>query len=159
MSKIVCHDKGGNNYEVDENALKFRPSVYGVLIENGRVLLSKQWDGYDFPGGGIGQDETVEQALKREFWEETGLKVSPLEAVHCETSMFKPSMHDEFWNCQLIYFLVEKIGGELSKENLDHYEKQYADLPEWIELDKLSQIKFYNSVDSPAVIKKALRLL
>jgi 8-oxo-dGTP pyrophosphatase MutT (NUDIX family) len=71
--KIICKDIKGNEYAVPVEQLSFRPSVYGIIIQEGKILLSKQWDGYDFPGGGIKLGETIEQALLREVKEETGL--------------------------------------------------------------------------------------
>ena len=163
IKKIVCHDLQNNEFEIDSDKLSFRPSVYGILIEGDKVLLSKQWDGYDMPGGGMKIYETLEDALKREFFEETGLTVEVLQVVHCETSFFNPNYSvkhkEEFWNCPLMYFLVKKIGGEISKNNFDEDEKNYADLAEWIELEKISQIKFFNSVDSVTIIEEAEKRL
>ena len=88
--KVVCRNKDGEEKEVLASELKFRPSVYGILIEHNKVLLSKQWDGYDFPGGGVEIYETMEEALKREFLEETGLKVRVRQIIHGETSMYLP---------------------------------------------------------------------
>ncbi len=161
--KIICHDLDNNEFEIEANKLAFRPSIYGVLIKQHKVLLSKQWDGYDFPGGGVDIQETIEEALKREFFEETGIKVKLLTPIHCETSFFHPSHSkknkDRYWNSPLIYFLVERVGGKISKDNLDKEEQDYADMPEWIDLNKISQIKFYNSIDSNKIIKKALDFL
>jgi 8-oxo-dGTP pyrophosphatase MutT (NUDIX family) len=158
-NKVICHDVEGNKKEVDIKELKFRPSVYGVLIENGKILLFKQWDGYDFPGGGVEIGETINEALEREFWEETGLKIKIGQPVICETSFFAPRFVEEYWNCPLIYFLCEKVSGELSKDNFDEHEKKYADMPEWIDLDGVDKLKFYNSIDSVKVIREAEKLL
>jgi len=57
----------------------------------------------------------------------------------------------------LIYFLVERVGGEISKDNLDEDEKKYIDLPEWVELEKIDRLKFHNSINSVEVIKKAAK--
>jgi len=161
--KVICHDLDNNKFEIKSNKLTFRPSVYGILIENNKILLSKQWDGYDFPGGGIKVHETIEEALKREFFEETGLKIEPLFPVHFETSFYIPRKRKDekkqYWNCVLIFMLVKNVGGKISVDNLDEYEKEYTGLPEWIDLKKLKKIKFYNSVDSILVIKKACGLL
>jgi 8-oxo-dGTP pyrophosphatase MutT (NUDIX family) len=159
---VVCHDIDGEEIEVDVDKLQFRPSVYGILIENGKVLLSKQWDGYDFPGGGVELYETLEQALKREFIEETGLEIKIGEPVHCGSSFFVPKYSKkskgQYWNCPLIYFLVERVGGELSIEQCDEDEKRYIDFPEWIDIEKIKDLKFYNGIDSEKVIKKALKI-
>ena len=162
VKKIICHNLDNDKFEVEAEKLIFRPSVYGILIEDNKILLSKQWDGYDFPGGGVDIHETLEEALRREFIEETGLKVEVLEPVHCETSFFHPSHSEknkkQYWNCPSMYFLVKKVGGEISKDNFDGEENDYLDLPEWIELDKVKDIKFFNSVDSVAIIKKTQKL-
>ena len=157
--KIACHDVNNKLYKADISDIVFRPSVYGILIEKQRILFSKQWDGFDFPGGGIEIWENIESALQREVWEETGLKVRMDKIVHCEASFFKPSRVEEFWNCQLIYYLVKKIGGELSKDNFAKDEKKYVDMPEWVDLKNINKIKFYNPVDSVKLIKKAVKVL
>lgn len=150
-NKILIHDTVGEEFEVDPAKLIWRPSVYGVLVENNRVLLSKQFDGYDFPGGGANIDETLQETCKREVLEETGVVVEVSEPIYCSTSFFNPSHsvkhRNEYWNCPLIYFFVKKIGGEISKEGFDEEERGYADVAEWIELDKIKEIKFINSVD------------
>jgi len=92
-SKIICRDSDDNKYEIDKEKLIFRPSVYGILIKEEKVLLSKQWDGYDFPGGGIKINETIEGALKREFLEETGFNIKPIKIVHIETDFFIQHFH------------------------------------------------------------------
>lgn len=161
MSKIVvCHDIHGKLYKVDAKKLIFRPSIYGILIKNHKILLSKQWDGYDFPGGGALIHETIEQTLTREFWEETGLKVKQGKIIYVGTTLYYSIVRKKYWNCQMFYFLVKRIGGRLSKANLDEEEKTYADMAEWIDIKKIGQLKFYNSLgtkNSVKIIKQALK--
>ena len=155
--KIVCQDKDGIKEEFNIEELEFRPSVYGVLIENKKILLVKQWDGYDFPGGGINIDETIHQALTREFFEETGWTIKPIRVIWCETSFYITHSDNQPKNCPLIYFLVKKVReGKLKRDNLSEHEQQYAGEPKWIDLDKIEKIKFYNSVDSIKIIKEVV---
>jgi 8-oxo-dGTP pyrophosphatase MutT (NUDIX family) len=160
---ITCNDVNGKKSKTTIDKLQFRPSVYGLLIENDKILLSRQWDGYDFPGGGIEIDETIEEALKREFFEETGMKIEPVIPIHCETDFFNPDYtkkyKGQFWNCIMIYFIVKKIGGKLSKDNLCDTELEYADMPEWMNLKEIYNNKFFNSVDSVKLIEKAVKML
>jgi 8-oxo-dGTP diphosphatase len=155
---ITCIDIKGRKHKVDSNKLSFRPAVYGIAIKDGKVLLSKQWDGYDFPGGGIKIWESIDQALIREYFEETGLKIKLKNAVFCETSFFQRIYKKEFVNSILIYFLCEIIGGKLSSINLAEHEKKYISGAEWIDIKLISKIKFYNPVDNVKIIKQAINL-
>lgn len=150
---VICHDQFGKLYKVDAKKLLFRPSVYGILIENDKILLSKQYDGYDFPGGGAELYETVEQTLKREFWEETGFRVKPIKLIYAGSSFHYSIARKKYWNCQMFYFLVKKIGGQLSTANFDEYEKKYADMAEWIDVKKIGRIKFYNTFGNKNSVK------
>jgi ADP-ribose pyrophosphatase YjhB (NUDIX family) len=55
----------------------FRIGVYAVIFEQERVLLAhrRDIDWWNLPGGGMELDETVEEAMRREVREETGLDV------------------------------------------------------------------------------------
>ena len=89
--KIICDDIYGQTYEVEKNQLSYRPSIYGILIENNKILLFRQFDGYDIPGGGAEIDETMTETLVREFWEETGIKVELIKPIYCQTSFLRPN--------------------------------------------------------------------
>jgi 8-oxo-dGTP diphosphatase len=153
---VICHDIKGNKFEITADKLSLRPSVYGVILKNNKVLLSKQWDGYDFPGGGIELGETIKEALIREVKEETGLAVKVGNLITCEDSFFKTPHEVQYVQSILLYYLCEVTGGEISTENFDKYEKEYAGMPEWIDIKSKDQIKFYNSVDSLAILNKVL---
>ncbi len=64
--------------------------VGGALFNNGKLLVMKRnnarvlWPGlWEIPGGKVEENETDEDALKREFLEETQLKISVLNK-YCE---------------------------------------------------------------------------
>jgi 8-oxo-dGTP pyrophosphatase MutT (NUDIX family) len=159
-TQVICHDNDEQEHVVSPQQLLFRPSAYGILIEGDRVLLSRQWDGYDFPGGGVEIDESLPEAVQREFWEETGLRVQPLYAFYATSSFYKPHHPDQpelYWNCQLIYFLVDKISGELSRDHCDKFEQEFMGLPEWIRVADLADCKFYNHLGDKSLdlIKRA----
>lgn len=157
--KVTGLDSNKNYRELNVSDLSFRPSVYGILIEDKKILLSKQWDGYDFPGGGMNIDETIEETLVREFWEETGIKVKMDRLVACENVFYHSIMRNESWNWLGIYYLCHKNGGDLSIQNVDDEERKYLSMPEWIELTSVEKLKFYNNVDSLKLINTAKDLI
>ncbi|WP_442578386.1 NUDIX hydrolase [Mesorhizobium sp. ASY16-5R] len=62
------------------------PAVSVALVRGERVLLVKRGGApsrglYAFPGGRVEAGETLEQAARRELFEETGLQAGPLSPV------------------------------------------------------------------------------
>ena len=43
---IICKDVFGNQYTVPVDELNIRVGVYAVIIEDNKILLTRQWDGY-----------------------------------------------------------------------------------------------------------------
>jgi 8-oxo-dGTP diphosphatase len=157
MKTVICLDKERNEFEVPVSELHMRPSIYGVIIQDDKILLARQWDGYDFPGGGIDLGEDLREALVREVREETGMEAKVGEIVACENSFFRTE-RGKYLHSVLIYFTCEVVGGELSIDGIDEAEKAYVhDLPEWVPLAHIEQITFYNSVDSLKIIRAALK--
>lgn len=60
----------------------YRLSVKGIVIDkDGRIMLSRQDDGtWDLLGGGLEHEEDPIAGLKREIFEETGLRVMSVSA-------------------------------------------------------------------------------
>jgi len=150
----LAHEK----VEMDVSKLSLRVSVYGILIEDEKVLFTKQLGGFDLPGGGMEIDETLEECLEREYWEETGLKVKMEQVVDCKMNFFQYRDEDPL-QCVLIYATCKKISGEFSIENMDQWEKDNGgELPEWKSLNELDAIQITNSIDFRPIIKKAAML-
>ncbi|RKD24503.1 ADP-ribose pyrophosphatase [Ammoniphilus oxalaticus] len=105
--------------------------VAGILLKDGKVLLGKRNNSYQglwcLPCGYVEWKEDVEEACKREFEEETGLRVE-LERVY--------AVHSNFHNPQQhtvgIWYLMKEMGGQLAAdddlEQVDFF--SYQQLPE-----------------------------
>src|SRR5512146_507465 len=78
-----------------------------VLIQDGKVALIERHraglDYYVFPGGGVDEGETPEQAAIRETMEELGIDVAIKQKV-AEINLGPKSRQ--------VYFLVEHVSGE-----------------------------------------------
>ncbi len=66
-----------DNSDVSGSSASFRIAVSALIFDEGRVLLAhrRDIDWWNLPGGGMEVGETVDEALRREVAEETGLEV------------------------------------------------------------------------------------
>ena len=105
--KIQCRTLWGGIRSYPASRIRFRPSVYGVAVNQGKVLLgTSAFTGrLDIPGGAVEPWETLEQALRREFREETGVEPQPLEMFHFSESFF--AFFDHPFHSLRFYFLVD----------------------------------------------------
>ena len=153
----MCRNRlTGEKREVPVEKLRFRPSAYGVIIKDDTVLLNTAWDGHDFPGGGIDLGESIHDGLLREVKEETGLRVQVGPLLHAGEDFFIANfVEDTYFHALIYYFLCTDPQGELSTDGFAAYEKEYMKEPIWAPLDSIESLKFYNPVDSVALIRKA----
>jgi 8-oxo-dGTP diphosphatase len=159
MSKTVTSiDIEGKTYEVPVSELQWRPSAYGIVIKDDKILLSKQFgDKYDLPGGGLDLGEVPEEGVIREVKEETGIDVKNPKLLGLKNSFFQGSHSDnKSYHSLMLYYSCECVGGELSTEGFDEWEKQYAELAEWIPLGELDKLQLASTVDYRPFIIKAL---
>jgi 8-oxo-dGTP pyrophosphatase MutT (NUDIX family) len=123
----------------DNNRVILRNAVRAVIIKKNKILMVHlgKTNEYKFPGGGIEENETVEEALAREVLEEAGCNVIRIEekigimielgiAEEDENSIFK--MISEYY--------AVKIGDNQFDQKLDKYEEDLEFIPCWTEIEK-----------------------
>jgi ADP-ribose pyrophosphatase YjhB (NUDIX family) len=95
--------------------------VYGLYFEDEKLLVINKNGGpyinrFDLPGGSLEEAESLTNALKREFLEETGLEVKIVKCLGVIDFML-PWDWREFTHVHhiAVYYLVQKIGGQLNK--------------------------------------------
>ncbi len=156
--KIYTYDVYNNKYIADTNKLNISVHVYGIVIENEKILISPQFDGYDFPGGTAENGETHIDTLVREIKEETGYLVEPIELLNIYTSFFHHTKKNKDYQSYLIYYLVKIVDGEISNEGFDKDEKEYAKTARWVNIKELKNMRHANSINvADELINNALK--
>jgi len=123
-----------------------RKRATAVIIENGKILLihriKPNEDYFIFPGGGVEEGETIEDALKREVTEEITLEVKKFKLLFSLQNIKVPHMitihtgnRDEFFFKIEEYVGTPEIGGP-EKERMND-KNQYHLV--WIDLNKLKE--------------------
>lgn len=83
------------------------PTVGALVEQAGRVLLVRtaKWRGlWGVPGGKVEWGEGLEEALRREFWEEVGLRLSRVRFALVQEALFSPEFHKPTHMLLLNYF-------------------------------------------------------
>lgn len=124
--------------------------VYGIAVQDGKALISPQFDGYDWPGGTFELGEGTEETMKREFREETGYEVEPEKLLGIYTSFFHHHKRNVDYQSFLVFYLVKIVGGEISTDGFDVDEKEYAEKARWVALDELETMRYACNIDIAA---------
>jgi 8-oxo-dGTP diphosphatase len=97
-----------------------KASSSGIIVDrDGHVLLSlrafepyRGW--WDIPGGFLEAGEHPEEGVRRELWEETGLKVEIVSLVGVYMDTYGPPPSDDTLN---FYYECHVLGGEMRAED------------------------------------------
>lgn len=155
-SHVMAVDIDGNTHQVALTDLRWRPSAYGIIIDNGNVLVLKQRSGYDLPGGGVDFGEMPDAAAVREVKEESGIDVANPKLVGAASTFFKfahvPT--GEAIQSIMLYYACDYIGGEISNEAFDEHEHTYVHGAEWWPLSELDELPVSSSNDFRPYIRE-----
>lgn len=145
---IIVYDVEKNPIEVDEKTLVMKHNVYGIAIKDGKVLIVPQWhdNGFDFPGGHVELGEHHLDALKREFFEETGFDIEIGELICADTVFFKHPKRDYPTQHIGLVYAVNITGGKISIDNFDKHEKTYASKAKFVTPDELKNLRYMSGL-------------
>tara|TARA_R110002167_G_scaffold3743_18_gene18203 strand:- start:1926 stop:2369 length:444 start_codon:yes stop_codon:yes gene_type:complete len=103
---------------------RYRPTAFGLVFDRGRLACVRVDRGFgpylDLPGGALDGDETEEQALVREFIEETGVTVRPLTRI-AEAAQYFRKTDGAAINNAAGFWLAEQLSFDPAvKVEVDH---------------------------------------
>jgi len=137
---------------------KFNLRVYGVLVEERRLLVTDEFRKgmrmTKLPGGGVEFGEGVEFALKREWWEELNVDIE-VEGIFFVNPCFQPSAFDAREQVVSMYFTIQRLG-ELRgtfRNTAQAFEKEQdgEQLFRWVALEELAPETFTFPIDQALV--------
>lgn len=115
--------------------------VRALVFHDSQILLMKRWRNgnqfFVFVGGGIDKNESSEQAVTREVYEETSLRVVPERVVYVHSDSYGVQ---DVWLCRLV--------GDPSSPHLQENTSEFADSkhglnryePCWLPLSMLKKV-------------------
>ena len=131
----------------------FNIRVYGLILESGSILLSKELimgeEVIKFPGGGLEHGEGLIEGLNREFKEEIGQRIYNVKHYYT-TDFFQRSSFKLTDQLISIYYT-----GRLKHKVVNKIDKPKEDKPVfiWEQLERLNEVKFKFPIDK-LIIKK-----
>lgn len=110
-------------------------SVAGVVIKDNKVLLARHTYGNGkgmliIPGGYVNYGETPQQALKREYMEETNIEVEPQNIIG-----IRFNMHDWY-----IVFYAEYVSGKEQSDGNENSEVLWLDVEHALSRDDVPEL-------------------
>lgn len=122
MNSIFYNDDNLTKEEIDETVIR----VKAIMINSSNEILIGYCDNsYQFPGGHIKENESLEAGLKREILEETGIELSKIEPPFLTISYYNKNYRNKGKNREnIIYYYLIKNNKlpNYNKINLDEHE-------------------------------------
>lgn len=139
---IPCSTPHGQTRLVPRSRLIFRPSVYGLIVHQGKLLvtLSRTTGKWKLPGGGINLGESMEATLVREIFEECGIEVRLGMQVFFKEDFFCFDAPEAAWQAHLFFFFAEPLSLEVTNSN--NVTGDESDAPQWVDIASLEPASF-----------------
>ena len=107
-----------------------RKGSYGVAMQGDMVLVEMAKLGCFLPGGGIDDGETIEQALQREFIEETGYKIISWQEIGAAVE-YQDELHEggSIHTKRIRYFYLVELGEKGEPTYADGHKRPVERVP------------------------------
>ncbi|MBI2034804.1 MAG: NUDIX hydrolase [Candidatus Levybacteria bacterium] len=135
---VECFTMFGKKKRVLLSSLSFRPAAYGVIVQDGQVIVvnTRSTGKYSLPGGGVEAEETIEEGLKREIKEEIGIDIDIGDFIHFNENYFYYDPLNEAVHSYQYFFLCfpkTSLKGDHVIQDLEAFD------PQWMTIDQLHE--------------------
>lgn len=144
---IICYDVFDRVWEIPANRIGVRLCAYGfILNRDGELLVvrmkttKKLW----LPGGGVEIHESLEDGLRRETREETGIEIRVGERIHIMERFFYYQPLDEAYRATMHFFLCDALTTRCAAKVTEPGEA--TEDPHWMRLALLHPVKKENAL-------------
>lgn len=131
--------------------------VSGILIEEQRILLArhrrKGRSYWTLPGGGIEEGETLPQALRREWLEETGITIAHEQPLRFLLDVVTPIGRGHLRHIVNLIFEVRQLR-EFPIIDPFLVPGEHLDVTDWIPLEELLELPFVPPIQ-PEILRLA----
>ena len=141
MKEILYNPDNLNEKDITETVIRTK----ALIINKGYIYLANEGTVYHFPGGHLEQNETLQECLKREVLEETGIE---LEENDIKEPFLKVIYQNKDWpskgknrKCEIYYYEIEtQKEFDITKTKYTEHEKEKCFTIEKVPLNKSIQI-------------------
>jgi 8-oxo-dGTP diphosphatase len=142
MPDVECITLDGQMRLIPASDLIMRPAAYAVIVWDGKILLlrMKHTGKYHLPGGGVHTDERIEQTLKRESREETGIEIEVGKLAHFDELFFYYDPSQRAYHGLHFYYYCYAQTYDLIRD--DQVQDGSTGQPRWVPIQDLRAGEF-----------------
>lgn len=123
MKEIIINPDNLNKEDIDTTVVRAKALI---VNDSDEVILGFSLGTYQFPGGHLSNDESMEDCLKREVLEETGIKVNDVNKPFASIVNYVKNYRESGLNREnIIYYYLINTNDEpdMSETDYDDLEK------------------------------------
>lgn len=150
MKEIIYNHDNLKETDIDETVIRVKALI---INSNNEIMLGYAHKTYQFPGGHLEKNESLEEALKREIREETGIEIKennlePFEKIIYYTNNYRNTGLNR--KNEIYYYSIKTDEkANMNNSNLDKGEKEGNYKIEYIGLDNIEQLLNDSIPDNP----------
>lgn len=128
MKEIIYNNDNLTNEDITETVIRAKALIVNTNTNN--ILIANEDGLFEFPGGHLEENETIEECLKREIMEESGIEIDDSEIKEI---LMKVTFMNRDWpekgknrKAEINYYLIETTKEpDMSKVTLTESEKSH----------------------------------